>query len=410
MGAVFFPLDEVLGLLPGRYTPRLQEGGTRLGAKLPFKEAAEEVAAWSGTMIGVSTVRRWTEGYGEVGEALARQEAEELFGGVTKSEPDAPAQMMMSSDGAFVALTNGEWREVKTVVIGTYGPEWVEKQKKVVVRTDRLSYFSRSYGAREFETYALAELHRRGVGQAKRVVAVNDGAAWIQSFVDYHRPDAVRIIDFAHALGYVATLGQTALGAESAAFQTWFSRARHQLRHQPPQRNLHEWAWLRRRLANSDQEAAFEAALRYLTRRQKMIDYPHFERHGFPIGSGAVESSHKHVVQRRLKQAGMRWAERNLNPMLALRNLIANGRWSTEWPRIVAYQRQQRRQRMALQPVAPTPAWPPISLAKVQVAPETQTAPHTAAESWRPASDHPWRAKFVNRPSRWTIYRQSQNS
>jgi hypothetical protein len=36
VAAVFFPLDEELGLLPGSYTPSLQEAMTRLGAKLPF--------------------------------------------------------------------------------------------------------------------------------------------------------------------------------------------------------------------------------------------------------------------------------------------------------------------------------------------------------------------------------------
>ncbi len=409
MGGRFFPLDEALGLLPGRYTPRLQEGGTRLGAKLPFREAAEEIAAWSGTKIGASTVRRWTAGFGRVAEALSRQEAEGLYEG-GQPEQEGPAQIMLSADGAFIALTNGEWREVKTVVVGAYGPHWVEKTGRVEVRTAQLSYFSRSYGVREFETYALAELHRRGVGRAQQVVAVNDGAAWIQSFVDYHRPDAIRIIDFAHALEYVVTLGQTALGAESEAFQAWFPQARQRLRHHPPQRNLHEWAWLQRRLTSPEQQAAYQAALNYLARRQTMIDYPHFERQGWPIGSGAVESSHKHVVQRRLKQAGMRWAEHNLNPMLALRNLIANGRWSAEWPQLVAYRRQQRRQRASPQPQASAPARPPISLDQVKVAPQPPPVPEPTREPWRPRPNHPWRANLVDRPSRWAIYRQSQKS
>ena len=45
------------------------------------------------------------------------------------------------------------------------------------------------------------ETERRGVCQAKEVCAVQDGAEWIQGFVDLYRPDAVRILDFAHAAG-----------------------------------------------------------------------------------------------------------------------------------------------------------------------------------------------------------------
>jgi hypothetical protein len=52
-----------------------------------------------------------------------------------------------------------------------------------------------------------------------------------------------------------------------------------------------------------------------------MLDYAHFRRRGYPIGSGCVESGHKVVVQRRLKGAGMRWAKPHLDPMLALHNL-----------------------------------------------------------------------------------------
>jgi hypothetical protein len=74
-----------------------------------------------------------------------------------------------------------------------------------------------------------------------------------------------------------------------------------------------------------------EAAIRYLERRQTMIDYPHFRKNGISIGSGIVESGHKVVMQRRMKQAGMRWADESLNPMLALRMAICNKRGSASW-------------------------------------------------------------------------------
>ncbi|MCB8980865.1 MAG: hypothetical protein H6657_25935 [Ardenticatenaceae bacterium] len=67
-----------------------------------------------------------------------------------------------------------------------------------------------------------------------------------------------------------------------------------------------------------------------------MIDYPHFRRQQIPIGSGIVESGHKVVMQKRMKQAGMRWAEANLNPMLALRMALCNRRWQTSWREIQA--------------------------------------------------------------------------
>jgi hypothetical protein len=56
------------------------------------------------------------------------------------------------------------------------------------------------------------------------------------------------------------------------------------------------------------------------------MDYPAIRAQGLPIGSGAVESSAKHVVQQRLKRAGQRWSEPGARAMLALRACYASGR------------------------------------------------------------------------------------
>ena len=49
-------------------------------------------------------------------------------------------------------------------------------------------------------------------------------------------------------------------------------------------------------------------------------------------------------MQKRMKQAGMRWAEENVNPMLALRMLLCNKRWDAGWQDIKQHQRQCKRQ------------------------------------------------------------------
>ena len=90
--------------------------------------------------------------------------------------------------------------------------------------------------------------------------------------------------------------------------------AAHQLKHLPPQRTLAELRLLQPKAKRDEQTAALDSAQHYLQRRLEMIDYPYFQRRGYPIGSGSVESAHKQVVQRRFKQAGMRWAPQNVDP------------------------------------------------------------------------------------------------
>lgn len=397
-GQRFFPLDEELGLLPGRYTPRLQEAMTRLGSKLPFQQAAAEIKAFWQTEVSESTTRRTTHENGLACEAVARQAVEEI----ESEAPDPPTQsekLVMSTDGAFIGLTNGDWREVKTVAIGEFGSYWNAKKSKMEVKSSALSYFSRSYAIREFERYALAELHGRGLETAKEVVAVNDGSAWIQSFTDYHCPQAVRVIDFAHALSYVGLIGKTILGEGSEAFHSWYRVKSHQLKHEPPHRLLSELALFGQQAESDEQKSAVGCGRRYLSQRREMIDYAHFRHRGYPIGSGSVESSHKHVVHSRLKQAGMRWAEHHVDPLLALRNLIANDRWTEGWKQLVTY-RQQQRWASSRQP-QPAPVSPPITLDSVQVAQESDdlSAPAPAhapkKHRYRPSADHPWRRPII---------------
>lgn len=383
---------------------------TRLGSKLPFREASEEVWYSCHIRIGEATLRRITHRRGAAAAALVCQEVAML----EREAPEVtahPQQLLLSADGAFVQLTSGEWREVKSIAVGEFTTEYDPQSWTAQVKTHNLSYFSRSGGVREFERDALAELHRRGVENAQTVVAVNDGAEWIQSFLDYHAPRAVRIIDFAHAASYLAQAGKAVWGEESATFQGWFAAACHRLKHQPPQETMANLRLLQPKTKNDEQSALIDSALHYLQRRLPMLDYAHFRRRGYPIGSGSVESGHKVVVQRRLKGAGMRWAEQHLDPMLALRNLVCNGRWEEGWQQIVLFQQEQQlankvRAAEARQPPPPEP----ITFARLKAAgllPEDELSDAspaaTAKKPWHPAPDHPWRRPLnpANDPWRW---------
>jgi len=394
---VIFPLDEELQLLPGQYTPQMQGTMTRLGSKMPFRQAVEEVWLTQHSYVEESTLRRTTYLHGEAAEAMERAEVERLEREAPSSEA-APRQLFVSVDGALIQLTTGEWIEVKNVAVGEFAGIWNAKKGRVEVKGKDISYFSRSYRAREFERYALAELQRRGIDNAEQVVTINDGAKWIQSFADYHFPKAVRILDFSHAMGYVAKIGQTVWGEGTKRFDQWYKRTRHQMKHQPPQRTLSNLAFLSRKAKTDDALATVDNALRYLTKRLALIDYPHFQKQGFPIGSGSVESSHKVVVQSRMKRGGMRWAKEHVDPMLALRNLVVNGRWVDGWPLIVAYHWQQKRQAMIEVARRQRPSGPPITFASVKVAPSSSTEesppapkPKKNRQPYRPAPDHPWR-------------------
>lgn len=397
VGRVFFPLDEELGLLPGSLAPRQQEHLVHLASWMPFGRTADMLARLVGVQVGEETVRRLTEGLGAQVEAAQTEQAQQPWPGESAAAAP-PDRLVLSADGAMVPLRGGEWGEVRTLAIGEPAAE-AASASEPEIRVEQLSYFSRLCDAQTFATLVEGEMRRRQVIGAKTVAAVTDGADWLQGLVDLHRPDAVRILDFPHAAEHGAALLQALLSGEPAVVDALLTRCLHILKHRGP-------APLLRLLARLPPEQAESEGVRehgnYLRKRQALMQYPHFRRDGWPIGSGMVESANKLVVEARLKGAGMHWQRTNVNPLLALRNGICNQRWQETWHTAIAHQQAHRHQtravraqaRLATQqttepPVAPQPP-APVSLPSASPLLPPQPAA-TLPGSSRPSPHHPWK-------------------
>jgi hypothetical protein len=337
----FFPLDEELELLPGGLSPHGYESLVRLAGWIPFKRAAEMFEDFMGIHVDKSTCRRCAEAAGKAYEDVQTEEV----GRLEREMPIAPAagaeKMQVSADGAMVPLVKGEWAEVRTVVIGEIQPK-VEERGEWVVHARHLSYFSRKVNSDEFTRLALVEVQRRGLENAKEVGAVMDGSDWLQGFADYHCPKAVRILDFPHAGGHISSIGKFLHGDDTPEGKAWLSKRLHQLKHDGPTELLDEFRALEK---EHPDETAVVGNLAYLEKRENQMQYPKFQAEGWPIGSGIVESGNKLVVEARLKGAGMHWAGENVNPMLALRNILCSDRWKADWPKVTAQLRRQTAQR-----------------------------------------------------------------
>ncbi len=244
----------------------------------------------------------------------------------------------MSTDGAFVALTSGEWAEVKLLSIGEVDAQKRKAEEEREVHTINLSYFARLEEASVFSDQASAEIRRRGIERAPAVCAVQDGAIWLQEVVQAHRHDALRILDFAHAAEYLSEIGEAARVRGWHLPAHWLQGVLHRLKHDGPDRVLEHIAWLCKRM--NDPEVSKKE--HYLSKRREQMRYPAFREAGWPIGSGMVESGNKVVMQARLKGAGMRWERKNVNPMLALRMALCNHRWQENWQQQWSQQQSMR--------------------------------------------------------------------
>jgi hypothetical protein len=402
----FFPLDKELELDGSDLTPHAQEGLVRLAAWVPFGPAAQLIEALVGVHVSKASARRFTL---QAGKALC-QEWDKEAEAIQKGLPEVPhgaGKQVMSADGAMVPLVGGVWAEVKTLVIGA-----VTTSKQGEAQIENLSYCSRLTDVAGFEQATLVETHRRGLERAKEAAAVMDGADWLQGVIDYHRADAVRILDFAHAAEYVNAIGDAVRQAGYHLPTNWLQGVLHRLKHEGPERVLIHLSRLRQRC--TDPEVGKK--LQYLSTRASLMQYPAYQEAGWPIGSGMVESANKLVVEARLKGSGMHWKRENVNPMLLLRTTVCNDRWEPAWQVRIKHQqqRQQRERKEQTQtrwqqaaaqllllllrccPPRPRPTADAPSPAMNQ---PTATPSQASSSPRRPAATHPWRRSRLSQPT-----------
>ena len=381
----------------------------RLGTRMPFEQAASELAFFWNVELEETTLRRYTQAAGAAYVAdqaadLERLERERPLA------PEGPAVQYLSADGAMVPLVGGQWAEVKTLAIGAVevrpGEDGLPE-----AQTTELTYFSRLADAATFTRQGYVEAHRRGTETARVVCAVQDGAEWLQGLVDVLRPDAVRILDFPHAVEHLTAAAQPVLGIGTSELKVWLDEQAHTLKHAADgaRQVLMALAKLPVQLA-ADPMAAAEARDRtvtYFTKRLAQVDYAAFHAAGYPIGGGSTESANKIVVEARLKGSGMHWARAHVDPLVALRTVACANRWSEVWPRISARLRteadQRRRSRWRSRHQASTLAsaeiTPPTIATLVQPAAAAAPPAHRGRSvvNGRPTALHPWKRSGYDR-------------
>ncbi len=73
------------------------------------------------------------------------------------------------------------------------------------------------------------------------------------------------------------------------------------------------------------------SCIKYIDNRPGQFGYNSIAKMGLPIGSGKIESTNKHLIQKRLKFPGAWWKRENAENMAELRVLRANGGWEYLW-------------------------------------------------------------------------------
>ena len=162
--------------------------------------------------------------------------------------------------------------------------------------------------------------------------AVSDGAPWIAEQYEHHFGTQCRFyLDFYHACDYlVAAAHSTSM--DMGERNHWLEECKNLLRESRGKEVIRALEKLTPKPGKEAREAVAKA-IQYLEKREKkgQLDYAKALEEGLPIGSGEVESAHRHILQKRLKIAGAWWRLERAEEMAQLRAMRANQRWDEFW-------------------------------------------------------------------------------
>jgi hypothetical protein len=324
-------------------SPNVQAEVSRQVALLPIEQARTELAR-RGLELDEKAVRRIAH---ELGAQMLASRTRDLM---RFRRGELPAGDEFTDKCVAVGIDGGRLR-VRTVVkkIRVSGRtkrkpfrvEWREPKVVILFPTDakgRMVKGSRPVidgtlqGPDVLIELVAFHLHRLGAARATVVTFTADGAPWIWARLDWviarvklEPARVVEVLDWCHGVHH---LGQAlaALGLAEDQRAEEYRRLRMLLKAGQSQAVI---ADLEALAAGLDEDSAVWREIGYLTRHSDAgrLRYNCFRCRGVPLGSGAIESTIRRLINLRLKGTSLFWEEANAEAVMQLRAAVLSGRW-----------------------------------------------------------------------------------
>jgi hypothetical protein len=337
------PLDMALGIdkVPGKMSlPLMLETAYWAQNQGSYQEAEDQIRRTLHLDIGDDTVRKVANLVGSIVFMHDQKRADEAYrmlshGSKSLDFPyDRDGVLYIEMDGAaFNTRHPGQddstWRENKLGIVFSSDDvhflgyeDGGDVEKFYIDRKEYADYIGSSH---EFGKHLFAAALRSGYGSYRRTVIISDGATWIRNLKEEFFPDAQQILDLFHAIENIHSFARYRYDNDERRAGEWAQRMSTMLKEGKYLEVIEE-------VASYTGMAILNVGNlhTYLTNNIGNIDYKRYREEGLYVGSGAIESSNKTVLQRRMKQAGMRWDVPTAQNMVTLRAKAVSGKWIEE--------------------------------------------------------------------------------
>jgi hypothetical protein len=232
--------------------------------------------------------------------------------------PERAEVLYIQNDGAMVSMQNGEWREVKSAVLFTDDKHCRGTEGRRGEITEA-RYVSTLGGQEEFKKVLEPALKVANAISARVIIWLADGAKGNWRLASSLCPRAIQILDWFHAMEHASDCAKLLFGEGDACVEVFRQRVETLLATGQMKLCLRELMECLEYATDGKQLKALNELVGYYRSNQKRMQYNVYKANGWLIGSGAIESAHRHVIHARMKRAGQHWSEQGGRRMARMR-------------------------------------------------------------------------------------------
>jgi hypothetical protein len=327
-----YPMLVLLGIC-GHYTPRMRKQMAKAAALLGCYEEAVEMLAAQGIGVSVNQLRDVTAGMGQMLQRLTSHGALSAAGTVTGR------RIVVSMDGGRVRLR--ERRRGKTKKgRKRFAAKWREPRLFIIYAVDDEGRMADDFppvidgtlgSCDQLFAMLLAYLRGLDLTEAARVLFVADGAAWIWRRIPklikslkLNEKQVQQLIDFWHAMEYLGKIAESR-SLSGARKKQWLTIQKKRLLRGEIGAVVEEIETLIGPRRTKEQATWVKYFITHGLIHRRM-EYSASRTHTMPIGSGAIESAVRRVINMRVKSNATYWLRDNAETMIRLRAWIKAGR------------------------------------------------------------------------------------
>lgn len=319
-------LDEKLRIEDKRTDPLMKYWTDLMGTIAPFDEAVDILNKIRGIKVSTKQAEISTE---HIGAEITKSHDEDIKEIQLNKKGEVPAAdvnlnlnaertVYIETDGCMINTEN-DWKECKTFMLFE-----MEKISEDEQRIKDKFYYSTMRDVNEIKRQLKYHLDRYCGDDEVKVVCIGDGAKWIWNMISelfaekVYPSGIIEIVDFYHAVEKIGDV-KDEIFVNKEEGDKFYDECKDYIKKGNIEVIEQILAELRDKQSLQEKREFVDERLKYFVSNKEKMRYEKYKEQGLCIGSGAIESANKYVVQRRVKLQGMKWNEDNVNYMVHLR-------------------------------------------------------------------------------------------